>query len=218
MSRWPNSAAAVSGRRSSGRCSEMRGGGVEHRPYRGQIVQRGSDRQIVRRTAADEQSSQTHVAVAGPHAAAGPPASPQQPRQAAGVAAPSCRTHLSRAAPDRQVNGLFILRRVTRERADAGAVNRVNVGATIEQQRHHVCRAADDRAVEGMTASAVDVANERWLLIEEGANARQLAGFGGLMDWMILRRGRRHEPSRRINHVCGIILASGVAPDTWRKL
>jgi hypothetical protein len=79
-------------------------------------------------------------------------------------------------------------------------VNRVNVGATIEQQRHHVCRSADDRAVQRMTASAVDVVNERWLLIEEGAYARQLAGLGGGMDRMILGHGGRHQPSRRINH------------------
>jgi hypothetical protein len=64
-------------------------------------------------------------------------------------------------------------------------VNRVNVGATIEEQRHHICRSADDRTVQRMTASAVDVVNERWLLIEEGAYARQLAGFGGVMDRMI---------------------------------
>src|SRR5207249_5337788 len=83
-------------------------------------------------------------------------------------------------------------------------LNRVNVGATIEQQRHHVCRSADDRTVQRMTASAVDIVNERWLLIEEGAYARQLAGFGGVMDRMILGHGRRHEPSRRINHVRGI--------------
>src|SRR3954451_11310078 len=62
-----------------------------------------------------------------------------------------------------------------------------------------------------MTASAVDVVNERWLVIEKGAYARQLAGFGGVMDRMILGHGRRHEPSRRINHVRGFILAaSGV--------
>src|SRR6478735_12454641 len=64
-----------------------------------------------------------------------------------------------------------------------------------------VTTSADPR----MTASAVDVVNERWLLIEEGAHARELAGFGGVMDRMILGRGRRHEPSRRINHVRGII-------------
>jgi hypothetical protein len=29
------------------------------------------------------------------------------------------------------------------------------------------------------------------------------------MDRMILGHGRRHEPSRRINHVRGIILAAG---------
>jgi len=40
-------------------------------------------------------------------------------------------------------------------------VNRVNVGATIDQQRHHVCRSADDRAVQRMTASAIDVVDER---------------------------------------------------------
>jgi hypothetical protein len=79
----------------------------------------------------------------------------------------------------------------------------VNVGATIEQQRHHVCRSADDRTVQGMTPSAVDIVNEQWLLLEEGADARQRAGFGGLMDRMILGRGRGHEPSRRINHVRG---------------
>ena len=90
-------------------------------------------------------------------------------------------------------------------------MNRVNVGATIEQQRHHVCRSADDRTVQRMTASAVDVVNERWLLIEEGAYARQLAGFGGVMDRMILGHGRRHEPSRRINHVRGIILAAAIS-------
>jgi hypothetical protein len=59
--------------------------------------------------------------------------------------------------------------------------------------------------VQRMTASAVDVVNERWLLIEEGAYARQRAGFGGVMDRMIRGRGRGHEPSRRINHVRGII-------------
>ena len=79
-------------------------------------------------------------------------------------------------------------------------MNRVNVGATIEQQRHNVCRSADDGTVQRMTASAVDVVNERWLLIEESAYARQFAGFGGLMNRMVLGQGRRHEPSRRINH------------------
>ena len=34
-----------------------------------------------------------------------------------------------------------------------------------------------------MTAGAVDVVNERRLLIEEGAYARQLAGFGGGGEW-----------------------------------
>jgi hypothetical protein len=63
-------------------------------------------------------------------------------------------------------------------------VNRVNVGATIEQQRHHIDRSADGRAVQRMTAGAVDIVNERWLLIEEGAYARELAGFGGVMDWI----------------------------------
>ena len=47
---------------------------------------------------------------------------------------------------------------------------------------------ADDRAVQRMTASAVDVVDEGWLLIEKGANARQLAGFGGVMDRMISAR------------------------------
>src|SRR3954463_4059277 len=70
-----------------------------------------------------------------------------------------------------------------------------------------------------MTASAVDVVNERWLVIEKGAYARQLAGFGGVMDRMILGHGRRHEPSRRINHVRGIILAAAPSPSTrTRKL
>jgi hypothetical protein len=59
-----------------------------------------------------------------------------------------------------------------------------------------------------MTASAVDVVNERWLLIKEGAYARQLSGFGGVMDRRILGHCRRHEPSRRINHARGIILAA----------
>ena len=112
---------------------------------------------------------------------------------------------MPRASPDRHVNGLFVLRRVTLERPDSGAVNRVNVGAAIEQQRHHVCRSADDRTVQRMTASAVDVVNERWLLVEEGAYARQLADFDGVMDRMILGRGRGHEPSRRINHGRDII-------------
>jgi hypothetical protein len=85
-------------------------------------------------------------------------------------------------------------------------VNRVNVGATIEQQRHHFCRSADDRAVQRMTAGAADVVNQRWLPIEEGAYARQLAGFGGVMDRVILGHGRRHEPSRRINHLRAISL------------
>jgi hypothetical protein len=62
--------------------------------------------------------------------------------------------------------------------------------------------------VQRMTASAVDVIDERWLLIEEGAYARQLAGFGGVMDRMILGRDRRHETSRRINHLRGIMLAA----------
>ena len=56
-----------------------------------------------------------------------------------------------------------------------------------------------------MTANAVDVVDERWLLIEEGAYARQFAGFGGVMDGMILGPRRRDEPSRRINHARGII-------------
>src|SRR4029077_13488611 len=99
---------------------------------------------------------------------------------------------------------LFILRRVTLERPGPGAVNRGHVGATIEPQRHHVCRSADDRPVQSMTASAFDVVDERWLLIEEGAYARQLAGFGGVMDRMILGHGRRHEPPRRIKHVRGV--------------
>ena len=64
--------------------------------------------------------------------------------------------------------------------------------------------------MQRMTASAVDVADERWLLIEEAAYARQLAGFGGIMDRMIPGHGRRHEPSRRINHVRGIILAAAI--------
>src|SRR5687768_12310277 len=94
----------------------------------------------------------------------------------------------------------------------------MNVGASIEQQRHHLCGSADDRAVQRMTASAVDVVHARWLLIEKGAYARQLAGFGGVMDWMILGHGRRHEPSRRIDHVCGIMLAAAISqgqPYTW---
>src|SRR5687768_16308086 len=62
-----------------------------------------------------------------------------------------------------------------------------------------------------MTPGAGTVVNERWLLIEEGAYARQLAGFGGLMDRMILGQGRRHEPSRRINHVRGIILGAAIS-------
>src|SRR5262249_3420165 len=89
------------------------------------------------------------------------------------------------------------------ERPDPGAVNRVNVGAMIEQQRHHVCRSADDRTVQGMAPGAVDIVNERWLLLEEGAHARQRAGFGGSMDRMILGRSRGHEPARPINHVRG---------------
>jgi hypothetical protein len=90
-------------------------------------------------------------------------------------------------------------------------VNRVNVGATIEQQRYYLYRSADDRTVQRMTASAVDVVDERWLPIEEGAYARQLAGFGSVMDRMILGRGGRHEPSRRIDHVRGIILAAAIS-------
>jgi hypothetical protein len=90
-------------------------------------------------------------------------------------------------------------------------VNRVNVGATIEQQRHRVCRSADHPTVQRMTASAVDVVNERWLLIEEGAYARQLTGFGCVMDRMILGHGRRHEPSRRIDHGRGIKLAAATS-------
>ena len=77
---------------------------------------------------------------------------------------------------------------------------------------------ANDRTVQRMTASAVDVVNERWLLIEEGAYARQLAGFGGVMDRMIPGRGRRHEPSRRINHVRGIILPAAMRPGLCKKM
>ena len=47
----------------------------------------------------------------------------------------------------------------------------------------------------GMAACAADVVNERGLLIEEGAYACQIAAFGGVMDRMVHRRGRRHEPS-----------------------
>src|SRR6185295_3950053 len=57
----------------------------------------------------------------------------------------------------------------------------------------------------------VDVVDERWLLIEEGAYARRFAGFCGVMDRMILGCGRRHEPLRRITHVRGIILASAIS-------
>jgi hypothetical protein len=84
----------------------------------------------------------------------------------------------------------------------------VDVGATIEEQRHHVRRSADDRTVQRMTASAVDVVHERWLPIEKGSYARQVAGFGGIMDRMILGRSRRHEPPRRIDHERGIILSA----------
>ena len=84
-------------------------------------------------------------------------------------------------------------------------MNSVNVGATIEQQHHYLGRSADYRAMQRMAAGAVDVVDERRLLIEEGAHARQVAGFGGAMDRMILGRGRRHEPLRRINHVHEII-------------
>ena len=46
------------------------------------VRSRRSDRQTVRRTAADEQqSSQRHIALAGAHGAARPPAPPQQPRR-----------------------------------------------------------------------------------------------------------------------------------------
>jgi hypothetical protein len=79
-------------------------------------------------------------------------------------------------------------------------VNRVNVGAAIEQQRHDVDGSADDRTVQRVAAAAIDVMNERRLLIEEGTYARHPAGFCGVMDRMIFGPGRRHEPSRRIDH------------------
>jgi hypothetical protein len=70
-----------------------------------------------------------------------------------------------------------------------------------------------------MTASAVDIVNERRLLIEEATHARQLARFGGVMDRMIFGRGGRHEPSRRINHgrrTSCRLLAQGW--DRWQQL
>ncbi|HXT68169.1 MAG TPA: hypothetical protein VN700_00320 [Vicinamibacterales bacterium] len=70
----------------------------------------------------------------------------------------------------------------------------MNVGATIEQQHHDPGRSADYRAMQRMAAGAVDVVDERRLLIEEGADARQIPGFGGAMDRMILGCGRRREP------------------------
>ena len=75
----------------------------------------------------------------------------------------------------------------------------------IEQQRHHLAGSSDYRAMQRMAAGAVDVVDERRLLIEEGGHPRQVAGFGGAMDRMIRGCGRRHEPLRRINHVQEII-------------
>jgi hypothetical protein len=46
--------------------------------------------------------------------------------------------------------------------------------------------------------------NQR-LAREKGAYAIQFAGFGGIMDRMVLARGRRHEPSRLVDHLRGII-------------
>src|SRR5262245_5145616 len=69
-----------------------------------------------------------------------------------------------------------------------------------------------------MTPSAVDIVNERWLVLEEGAHARQLAGFGGLMDRMILGRGRGHEPSRRINHVRGSYYLPEIRASRYQRL
>jgi hypothetical protein len=55
-----------------------------------------------------------------------------------------------------------------------------------------------------MTASAIDVVDERWLLIEEDAYAGQLAGLGGVMDRMILGpvdgTSRRDGSSMRADH------------------
>jgi hypothetical protein len=73
--------------------------------------------------------------------------------------------------------------------------------SSVEQQRDDFCRPANDRTVQRMATGAVDVVDERGLSIQEGTHARQVPGFGGAMDGMILRRRRRHEPFRRIDYV-----------------
>src|SRR4051812_1087099 len=95
-----------------------------------------------------------------------------------------CRD-LPRAAPDREIDGLAILRRVAVGRTDASAVNGVNVGTAIEQERDHTVGAADARAVEGMPAGAVDVVDERGVRLKEGADAIHVARFGSRVNGMV---------------------------------
>jgi hypothetical protein len=64
-------------------------------------------------------------------------------------------------------------------------VNRVDIRTAIEQERDDRGRAADDRAMQRMSTGAIDVAHERRVGIEVGADARPLARLGGPMNGMI---------------------------------
>jgi len=64
-------------------------------------------------------------------------------------------------------------------------MDRVNVGAAIENQLYDVRRSSDDRTMQRRAAGAIAARDERRICIEHRAHARDVAAFGGHMNRVV---------------------------------
>src|SRR5262249_39236443 len=94
------------------------------------------------------------------------------------------------ASPDRQINRLNILRTKSGRRTQANTVNRVNVGAAVEQKLDDLFRPSDYRSMKRRTTCAIPTVEKRRIGVEECAHARKVARTCSSMNFMVLVRGR----------------------------
>ena len=64
-------------------------------------------------------------------------------------------------------------------------MNRVNVGAAIEQQLYDLRRASDGRTMQRRATGTITARDKRRICAEERAHPRDVAAFGGHMNSVV---------------------------------
>ena len=148
-------------------------------PHPVEIAKRRRGRQIVRGAARDQQPRNLHCTRAPRRPASETPSHPCNRHP------PARWPDRRRTTPDRQIDGLKVLGRVARARAQTRTVNGVYIRASIEQHGDDALCTADDGSMERCAPTAVASVDQARIIVKQSSNASQIASLGGEVNQVI---------------------------------